>query len=209
MSINLTQNLGLADDFKSKIKGARGALLETCLLIAIGVLFWFFMVLPKQTAVFAAQKQLEDLNTEAGKISTTADLLRQRVSELDSDKDKISKLDQALPLSDTLPRLQMLVTQLAEQAAVTVGSLSISGQGGDNVVAGNKTLLANPYGATRSLKTYFIAMTVSGSYDQLMLFLHTLENSGRIMEISSMNISAANSSMLNLQINFSTYNLAP
>jgi Tfp pilus assembly protein PilO len=209
MSISLTQNPGLnSGNLKSQIKSPRGYIVESVLLIIIGGLFWWFMVVPKQASVSDEAAKFNALSSQEEKISAASDTLQKLIADLDTNRQQIVQMDQALPLSDTVPRLHLLIDGIVQSSGVTVGSLNISGSNANDVIAGNKALLSNPFGSTRSLKTYFVAMSVNGSFDQIMALLQKLENSGRIMDITSLGLTASGSGVLTLQINLSVYSLS-
>jgi hypothetical protein len=91
---------------------------------------------------------------------------------------------------------------------VTVGNLDISGSP-NGVVVGDTALLANPYGATRSLQTMDGSLYVIGSFDQLQALLKKLEISGRLIDVSSLAIEQGTAGNLNMTVTFKAYYLAP
>ena len=210
MNISLTPNAAInSASLKSQIRSPRGYVLESVLLIVIAVLFWWFVVMPKQTSISTSATQLSDLSTQESKISGAAAALQKQITELASNSQNIDELDQALPLGDNLPKINLLMQSIVASSGVTIGSLNVSGASSNSVVAGNKALLANPYGPTRTLQTYFAAMSVSGSFDQIMSLLQKLENSGRIMDITSLSINGTGPGILALQLNVNIYSLVP
>lgn len=209
MSANFTPNSGIiSGGLKSQIKSPRGYMAQLVLLIIIGVLFWWFIVSPKQTVVSDVSSQLKVLQSQESKIADASALLQQRITDLDNNQQQIAKLDQALPLDDSTLRLNLLVNNLVQSSGVTIGSLNISGQSADTIVSGNKALLSNPFGPTRTVKAYSVAMSVNGSFDQVMALLNKLENSGRIMDITSLSVSGSSPGVLTLQLNLSVYYLS-
>lgn len=57
------------------------------------------------------------------------------------------------------------------------------------ISAGNKELIKDPFGAKRSLQTTKVTMFVTGTIDQFRNFLILLETSGRLVDVSDLDIS--------------------
>lgn len=206
MDIGLQKNINIGLNSKSSIPN--NPVVEIVLMVVIGALFFWFIVLPKQSAVGLQKTQMEALNTQESETSANLATLKALITQLNSDKQDVNYLDQAIPLSGNTIDLQLLVQHLADMSQVTVGSLSVTG-GGTGAVAGNKILLSNPYGAARTLQKLSGTVVVQGTFIQLKTFLQTLETSGRILDISSLSIDPGSQGNLNLRVVFSAYYLAP
>ena len=97
-----------------------------------------------------------------------------------------------------------MLESFANQSGLAIGSINLSGNLGA-IVAGNTALLADPYSATRSLQTISGEAYVIGTFPQLMDFLKKVENSDRIMQVSSLEVSGDKNNGLALKINFEAY----
>ncbi len=212
MSANLLQNVNFTANAKSSLKpkagSQRNSIMESVLMVAIIGLFWWFVVLPKKAEIATSQASLATLRGQESQMATTLKTLRQLVPQLNANQQQVQQLDEALPLDGNVIRLQLLVQSLAQSVGVSIDSITLSGQT-DDVVSGDKSLLDNPYGAQRTLHTLSGSVSVVGSFDQLEAFLEKIENSGRIIDIDSLNITSSTKGELSLQIGVNSYYLAP
>jgi len=206
MAIDFSKKPGFNSEPQSN--SYRNALVEVVLLVVICGLFYWFVILPKQEEVAAKNSQLTQVLGEGTKVSGNLVTLQNLVKSLKSDSQNISRLDQAMPLDGNVVRLQLLIQSLAGSAGVTVGNISISGQP-NTAVAGDKALLANPYGVSRSLRVLSGTVFVIGSFSQLQNFLQQIETSGRLMDVTNLTISQDSQGQLNMQITLNAYYLAP
>jgi Tfp pilus assembly protein PilO len=206
MAVDFTKKIGLSP--VSQSKPFRNALVEVTLLVVICGLFYWFVILPKQNQVNVKNTQLTQVSAEETKVSGNLVTLQNLVKSLKSDSQDISKLDQAIPLEGNAVRLQLLIQSLAASSGVTVGNISISGQP-NAPVAGDKALLANPYVATRTLRTLSGTVFVIGNFSQLQNFLQQIETSGRLMDVTNLTISQDSQGQLDMQVTLNAYYLAP
>ncbi|HVY67435.1 MAG TPA: hypothetical protein VHA30_00855 [Patescibacteria group bacterium] len=197
-------NIGLPP----QIKSSRNALVELVLLIIIAVLFLWFVVLPKKSAVDAKNQTLQDYTQKAGQVEQQMQTLKNLVGELHSNTAAVAKLDEAIPLSGNPTEVQMLVQSLADSAGVSVGDINVSGKS-DAVVAGDASLLASPYAAGRSLQELNGSVYVTGSFAQLLAFLQKIESSGRLMSVYSLTVTTADNNSLSMRLSFTAYYFAP
>ena len=135
--------------------------------------------------------------------------LKVMIANLKSSPDKIVKLDQALPLDGNVVRLKILIDAISAGSGVVVGDISVSSSKADAVVAGDKALLANPFGTTRTLQKLTGSIYVIGTFPQLKAFMEKLEASGRLVDVSDVSIDGASAGNLNLRLAFTSYYLAP
>lgn len=206
MNINMPKaiNIGLPP----QIKSSRNSLFEVGLLVIVCALFAWFILLPKKAQVAEKNSEKAKIEDQQSKMAESLKILNLRIQELDSHKQEIANLDDALPLKGKTTYLQILIQSLADSAGVTVGDITISGKG-DAVAAGDTELLKNPYGAVRTLQKLSGTVSVIGSFVQLESFLKKIETSGRIMQISGIDIAAGQDNNLNLKVSLDAYYLAP
>ena len=162
------------------------------------------MVLPKKSEVAVKDSQLQKLTTQNAGITSQLNKLNELVGILQSHPQDVKELDEALPLNGKTFDLQLLLESFANQSGLAIGSINLSGNLGA-IVAGNTALLADPYSATRSLQTISGEDYVIGTFPQLMDFLKKVENSDRIMQVSSLEVSGDKNNGLALKINFEAY----
>ena len=191
-----------------QIKNYRNYLVEAVMLIVASALFFWFIILPKQASIAEKNETLAKVQDEESKMAGSLSKLQEMVKQLETSKSKISELDQAIPLDGNIPRFQMLLETLANSVGLTVGSISVTGNS-NGAWAGDKQLLADPFGAKRTVQKLSGSIYVIGTYDQLKTFLNKFETNGRMINISSMNMDAAPDNALNLKVSFDAYYLAP
>lgn len=189
-------------------KSARWFWFEMFLLLAVCGLFYWFVVLPKRSALADKQSQLTQLQDQQKQMETSLATFKNLVKDLDSHSKEVSDLDYALPLDGRVTELQILLESMAKTVGVTIGDISVNPQN-DEIWAGNTALLADPYSAQRSLKKLSGTVYVLGSFDQLEAFLQKLETSARIIDVSSLNIDSGPAGSLGLRLTVSAYYLAP
>ncbi len=206
MAINFAKNITLGPP--PKPTSSRNAVVEVVLLLLVCALFFWFMILPKSKVINQKQTQLVGLQQQRDDMSKEKDALDKLVTDLGKHSVEVGYLDQALPLDGKTLRLQILIDALAKSVGVTVGDISVSGQK-EGPVAGDKNLLANPYGVTRSLQTLHASVYVIGTFNQLNAFLQKVETAGRIMDVTGLSMDAAPLGNLNLKIELNSYYLAP
>jgi Tfp pilus assembly protein PilO len=206
MNLNISKNI--SSSLVSPGGSARNSFIEVGLLIIICVLFFWFIILPKKASKDLKQNNLNKLQDQEKTMADKLAKLQQMVVNLKSNPQALAELDEAMPLEANVTRLQVLVNYLAQSVNVSVGDISLYGKA-DAVVAGNKALLNNPYGATRTLQKISGSVYVVGNFNQLQSFLEKIEKDGRILEITDLNMDGASNGNLNLKIGLNAYYLAP
>ena len=206
MNTNLTETLG--PDFSNKIKSSRNLSIEIVLFIIVSILFFWFIVLPKKAVVQTQQDNLDTLQAQESKMANALSQLNKMVSDLNSHRNDVADLDYALPLGERVNSLQQLIQTLADSVNVSVVNIQVADKT-DVVVAGDKNLLKDQFGATRTLQVLSGSVSVVGTFSQLEAFLQKIENSGRIMDINSLGIDSGSNGNLSLKITLNSYYLAP
>jgi Tfp pilus assembly protein PilO len=206
MPVNFSKNVSMS--IKLPGKSSRNSLFEVGLLIIICVLFTWFILLPKKGVVDEKNSNLAKVQEQQKQMANQLAKLQNLIISLQPNSRNIANLDKAIPLEGNAIRLQLLIQSLAQSAGVTVGNINISSKS-NAVVAGDTALLANPYGTERKLQTMDGTIYVIGSFNQLQALLKKLENSGRLINVSSMEINQGSEGALNMTLSFKAYYLAP
>lgn len=164
-----------------------GPLGQSVLLVVVIVLIGWFLVKPaysayqeRHTSLQTAKQQLSDVEKDK------ADLDR-LVSQLHNSEQDVKITDEALPLNGRISKLDVLINSLATTAGMQVTQIDVP-DSADTIAAGNTDEVKDPFGQTRSLQTTKANVFVSGNIDQFRNFLQLLETSGRIIDVSGMNI---------------------
>ena len=207
MATTVSKNINIG--LPPKPKSSNNTLFSVVLLLVVCGLFGFFIILPKKSAVAAKQSQLQQLKSQEALITTQAAQLNGLIASLQNHSQDVKELDASLPLNGKTFDLQLLLESLANESGVTVGSINLSGNGNE-VLAGDTSLLEDPYSASRTLQTITGEVYVIGSFPQLLGFLQKIENSDRIMQVTSLEISSDdnNGSSLSLKIDLNAYYFA-
>ena len=207
MSVNLPQNINLS--VPPQIKNYQNYIIEIVLLIIAAALFYFFLITPIQGKISLKQDNLAKIQTEEAKISDTLSKLEKMVREVKNHPQEIAQLDQAIPLDGKTPKLQMLLEKLASSLGVTVGNINIATGAAGEIWAGDKKILDNPYGVSRTPKKMTGSIYIIGNYDQLRSFLEKLEGNGRVFNITEFSLSGGENGNLNLNLSFEVSYLTP
>lgn len=182
----------------------RDFLIEIVLLVLVCALFIWFIIMPKRSEISGKQATLEQLTAQEETVKSQSAKLKSLIKQLADNKDKEILLDKALPLAYNGPQLESLITNLANSVNVKVANLGLSGVS-NTVDSGNKNLLSNPYSQPRTLQKVTGTVVVLGNFSQLQAFLQKLETSGRLMNITGLEMDSASNGNLNLRINLLTY----
>lgn len=177
------------------------------LVVFIGLFYWY-VISPKAASLHEAQSQLVSAQQTRSELIGSIAKLQTLIKQLREHYIDIDRLDEALPLTGSGIRTQLLIGNLAKSSGVSVGDIAVNGLN-TSVAAGNKALLQNPYQAKRTLNNLTVTVSAAGSYDQLKLFLQKIEQNARIMNISSLEIGGYKENQLNLSLNLETYYFSP
>ncbi|HYV34008.1 MAG TPA: hypothetical protein VE973_04135 [Candidatus Limnocylindria bacterium] len=206
MDLNINQNP--ISSFRFNSQGSRNLAIELVLLILFGGLFFWFIVLPKRASITDLEANLSTVQKQQQDISGELNSLKNLANELNNDTADINHLDQALPLNGKTMTLQILAATLAQSVGVTIKDTNAVGPN-NQILAGDKALLAKPYGTTRALQKISGSISVLGTFSQLEAFLRKLETSGRLINIGSLTIDSAEDGNLSLKVTMEAYYLAP
>lgn len=206
MAIDITQKInkdwGGLNQFRRT--GRRNPVFEIVLLLLVLALFFWFVVRPKMDQLAGSQDTLAAVQQTASSLSKDLANLKALVEVLKNSPDEVAKLDEALPLENNNVRINQLITTLAKTSGVILAEINVASQN-DAVVAGNKTVLQNPFGGERILRKINADVHVIGNFNQLVAFLQKLENNARIMDIRALRLGGDQDGFLDLKINLDLY----
>lgn len=173
------------------------------LLIMIGLFYWY-MVSPKQAVLAEKKAQIAKLTDDKSKIDGEINGLKDSLKVLSGNKTEIAEMDEALPMDSRTTKLQMLVNDLAAKAGVSLESAGFD-EDPKKVYAADKEAIKEPFSQARSLKVIHGSVSVLGKFDQIQLFLNKIENSARILKITSMELQAQKDSVMSLVLDLEAY----
>jgi Tfp pilus assembly protein PilO len=182
----------------------QGKVFEVILLLIILALFYWFIIGPKQSQLATAQGQVQSLQTQQTDLLNNKAKLEKAISDLQSHPAEVAEMDEALPLDNRVTKLYIALDSLTQNSGMTVGNISVAFNSGTDM-AGNKALLANPFSVTRTVQKMTTSLMVTGNFDQFQSLLQKLENSGRLINITEVNIAPATGGVFNFTLNLEAY----
>lgn len=191
-----------------KLLRGRGSFLEFWILCIVLVLLGWFLVIPKYQSVQALNKQSQKLSGELEIILEQQAKLKNLINQVDSNAKEIGILDESLPLHPRTTWLYLLIENLAGTSGITLSDLSVTNEK-EGVVSADSALIDKPFALQRIVRKSFVNMKLSGSMAQFIAFLTKLENSGRIMDIKSLDIQSSSDGVLDFGVTVDAYYFAP
>jgi Tfp pilus assembly protein PilO len=201
MDLHLTKG-----DFSPTIKSApaRHTLFEVILLLIIIGLFYWFIIIPKQSSLETLNNQYDKLNLEQGTLQENKDRLTKAIADMQSHPQEVAYMDEALPLDNRVTKLYIVLENLTQYSGMKAGDINIAFPN-QNDMAGNKAQLENPFVVSRSLQKLTTTLNVTGTFDQFQALLQKIEDSGRLINIKAINIVATKENLLDFNINLEAY----
>ncbi len=172
----------------ARSKQLQSPILQSVLLIIAGILLGWFVVSPKYAAVKTQRAELVKINGQKEVFEKEQIELNKLIEKLKNSDSQIKLLDEAVPLSTRPTKIAVMLESYARSSSLEVSSINISDID-KNIVAGNKDLIAEPYKAQRGLATVKVTVSITGSTEQFKNFLQLLEDSGRLIDVNSLEVS--------------------
>jgi type IV pilus assembly protein PilO len=135
----------------------------------------FFVVLPKKSAVSEAKKQLEQAQGEEQSLQLRLAQLQEAKQEAPQTQQALDELKVKIPPSADIPGLIRIMADTADEAGVTLATLSP----GAATVDGSGKFATIP-----------VSINVDADYFSLQQFLLKLESLPRAMKVTSLQISS-------------------
>ncbi len=182
------------------------SLFEVIVLLVVFLLLAFFVVKPKYNNTSVKSAELKESQEQYKKVETDLENMNNLISKLEKSKEEIALADQALPLHGRITALNLLIDNLVVSSGMKLASIT-SEDMGDAIVAGDKKLLEDPFGADRKLQLNQITVTVTGPVEQFRQLLKLIESNSRLMDIQTISIS--NQDEILYKIKLKAYFYAP
>ena len=190
--------------FSANDNGHQYTIFEAVLLVIVGILFFMFILQPKRAELVAAQEREVKLEEQNRKVQKNKATLLSLIKELKNHPEQISELDEALPLESRITRYRIAIESLVANSGMKIGDVSIE-TGPDRPAAGNKGVLANPFGQVRKLQKFNTNITVAGTFEQFIGLLKKLETSGRVIDVNSIEVRSSKEDSLEFRITSQSY----
>lgn len=141
------------------------------------LLLVFFLVMPEYRRFQALQTELGEKRAEYNAEFVYYNAIAETYSELQSRKDSLKTIDDALPSGSNLGNLVYYIQNEAAKSGIIVKSLFL----GKSTASKSGSVVGD----------LGVSLSLLGSYNSLGNFIKSLENSSRIFEISSISFSSA------------------
>lgn len=198
-------DLGSGKNFIGPVSQAtQHTMFEAILLVVVCGLFYWFMISPKIVALDASKSHLATITEENSKVADNRAKLERAIADLKAHPNEVKELDESLPLDNRVTKLYIALNALTANTGMTIGDISISG-GNDQAIAGNVELLNNPFKAKRVIQKLTTTISAQGTFDQFQGLLQKLETSGRLMNITSIGVTAGKDGAFEFKINLEAY----
>lgn len=190
---------------KSILKGSprNTSVLEFAILLIVAFLSFLFILRPKISSVKLHKQTLVSLQSEYENLVDQEKKMENLVMQLEKSKKDLEILDKSLPLHSRPTWTYLLIEDMVNSSGMTINNSSVN-RTEDNSVAGDKASF-EPFTAKRSLKKHMVNLSISGTFAQFESFLKKIENNGRIMDITIMEISPSGENLLDFRLSFDTY----
>ena len=146
------------------------AVIVVCLIISIGL--FFGLIYPKYQSWQSLRFQAKEKNAELQTKMEYFSQIRQTTEALNTYEEALAKISSALPADSSLPSLTNFLQVTASETGMSLSDVGIEAS-------------EQPDGKSR-VKEIGLILEVSGSYDGFKNFLSSLEQSARMISISSL-----------------------
>ena len=162
-------------------------IIQAVLVLLALVLFSWFVLKPWITKALDSRSQLSTAQKQLTATEADQRELTRLVNELRSSPDEVALVDEALPLSGRVSKVNVLLDNLVRTSGMTISVLSAQDTK-DIISAGDKKMLESPYQPGRVLHTITVTASITGTMEQLRNFLQLVETNGRVLDVASLKI---------------------
>ncbi len=208
MNFNLPKSSAKESATSVEVRSFKSTNIQILAVLIFIALFFWFMIKPKRAELAEKRAELAVLVKERGTIQAQTASLKGLIAKMGKFPAELAMLDEALPLDSRRTKVQILVQNLANESGVTVGDVAVTAKE-EQVYGNDQKIITDPFYAKRTLKTLSCNVNAYGDFFQLKSFLQKIENSGRLMDITGMDMTPSGKGQLGLRINFKTYYFAP
>lgn len=175
----------LTETYKAKSLGS--PVIQGVLVLIVLILFSWFIFRPRLAQFNESRAEVNAAKQQLDKIESDQRELNRLVNELRSSPDEVAILDEALPLSGRISKVNVLLDNLVRSSGMTLAVISADDTQ-KIISAGDKSILQNPYQPGRTLHTITISTSITGTMEQLKNLLQLMETNGRVLDVESLQI---------------------
>ena len=180
-----TQGPTIESIYQNKQLGS--PLFQAALVFGFIILFSIFVIRPKYESVNELKEQANSVQSQRQTLEEEQQALNMLVAKLEASPEQIKLLDEALPLDSRPTSTSVMIESYAGSSGLQLAQIGMDALDKE-ISTGNKAVIEDPYSVSRQLVTSNITVVVSGSVDQFRNFLQLLETSGRIIDVSELQI---------------------
>ena len=161
-------------------------LITNTIVYAILVLTVWFVAVPVRSGFRVEMKEIALKKQTISLEKQVIDKLNSINQILDSQKDNVARLEQAIPGDELKPELLSIMESLANQSGLALITIEVdipTSNAGTRAVA--RTNETGSAGSLKTLKTLKITMQVLGTYSSFKSWLEAIEKNLRISDVSS------------------------
>lgn len=151
--------------------------------VIISALWYFLLFSPTQSSISKTQSQQIAITSKDATLQQQLSSLQAETKTLPSKMNLLSKLQAAIPTTPQLENILFTINKDATANSVTVTSISPQQPALPPPTSGSVKVTPLPY-----IKT---AISVSGSYHNILHFMHSIATSPRILKIYAVNLVSA------------------
>lgn len=195
--------------FVPRMTPERSHFTEIALLAIIIILFSWFVLKPRVIALATLRSEQTAIEEQRASVADQKSQLLELINKLENSPTDVAVLDEALPLNSRLTTMAVLTDNLAKSNGLSVASIAVDGtESSKAIVAGDKTTLTDPYKAQRKLNNATVLITTSGTLEQFVGFLNAIENSTRVMDVQTIDISGEEQGQLLFKVKVRGYSFS-
>lgn len=157
--------------------------------IVAGILIFAFLVLPIKSEVDTLKAKKDEISTTESDAKQFAALGQDVVNRFQSlDPAQIERLKKMVP--DTVDTVRFIndINSIAKKSGVTLKKVDYNPE--EVKVGSAEKLAADATGSRASYGAYTLRFAISGTYDQFLIFIDSLENSLRLLDITDVSFSS-------------------
>jgi len=165
-----------------KLSKRESRLVSIALLAAVVFIYYLYFLSPKIDEYNKLKEEVEQNKQELGTLKAAESELAKLMDSINSDKKEITRLEGIIPSSKKLPEIIVQMESLSHEAGLKLKKVSFEtpSEGKDNK-AKNKDVDTKE----REYAEISVKLSLTGTYDQILNFLRSVEETERIYSVRS------------------------
>ncbi len=207
----IQQNIEKAKFYKTLVKYSKNPSTTTFASILLAILLFSIVIVPSFSTIKELKAKITELSALNDKLVAKLRVLENLNTKYEENENNLFLVEKATPNTPEAEALEKEIRYYMEKNGLNLKSLSIS----DFPIFGKEIINIGKKSNKNTKETSEIEManfgslnfslTAQSSYDNLKIFLNSLQNNIRIKRINNVTISSANGGLLNLTISGEVY----